>query len=648
MKKNLLTLTLIGVCFFANAQLTYLGDAAKVTISDNTLLYSGGGFKLVGTAQMNVVGDVMVVSGTSGDSFEVDNTSDFRLKYVSSTQYGQLYVNGIPQNQITGKVNKEYVESPHGTTGRQQVALPFYNYSITDLQTTLPHINISNSALTATGRWNKRSVFKWNNATAAFDQLTTANSNISVGKPTDYYILSRRNYDGSIAWDPTVARTFKGTPVSDISGDTSLTLSGALSTNVFGTNGANKNSYNELYNSYLDDPFVTNKWGTDYGLNVYQHGNPFLTNIDLSYIKKGTTNLNDDDENAIGNLNGIYYYTSSIQNNSFGTKYGSATGVKITFDGSGNPVGALMVGSTPGTSETGAAGANYLVIKPMQEFVLKLNNNTSQNLKFNKTRRFAQTARTSSTYSTTAARRSTTPSVTKQLAVVLYDANDVELGRTFYVVNKDATTGYAPDEARMQATSDVVSIYTKEEQLAGGADTNTNYGLQINEANEDDYVGKEIPLVINDANASKLKFYIIEGSELLSEGSDLSNGKSFYFNNNGVFTKLSSGSTIPVENTNYVYGLYYEQPTGTLGSTELLKGQTIVAKKDSGYIVRFDKNWKSADIEIYSVAGQLIHSAKKVSTSNDYSLPIDNSLNGVYVVKIRSESGEIVTKKIIK
>ena len=95
-------------------------------------------------------------------------------------------------------------------------------------------------------------------------------------------------------------------------------------------------------------------------------------------------------------------------------------------------------------------------------------------------------------------------------------------------------------------------------------------------------------------------------------------------------------------------GLYYEQPAGVLGTSELLRGQTVVAKKDSGYVVRFNKNWKSADIEVYSVSGQLLHSAKKVSTYNDYQLPLDNSVNTVYVVKVKSENGEIVTKKIIK
>lgn len=657
MKKNLLTLASLMLCSIASAQLTYVGDAALMHIQDQALVYSGGGVKLDGTAKVTNIGDFMIVS--SSDNFEVAATADFRLKYVSPGVYGQLYIKDMPQGQITGKVNKEYVDVKHGSTGRQQVGLPFYNYSITDLQASLPHINVGNSALTATGRWNKRSVFKWNNATSAFDQLTSALTT-SIGKPTDYYLLSRRLYDGTEIWNTTLTnenpnvdlqgyapanggdlysantmkKIFKGVPVSDTDlTNTSVNLSGSF-TGSFGTNGVAKNAYNELYNSYVDDPFVTSNWIGDYGKNIYQHGNPFLTNVDLSLVKKGTTAT--DDENAISNLNGIYYYTSGIENSIKGTSYTSTTGVKVTFDSSG-----VIVGGQP----------NDLVIKPMQEFLIKLADNSAQTLKFNKTRRFAQTARNEATsYSVSAARTSSSASkvVTKQLGVVLLNANDEEIGRTFYVVNSDAITGYAPNDARMQATSDNSSIYTKEEQLTGGADVNTTYGLYINEANEDTFQGKEIPLVINNSSATKLKFFLIEGGKVLEDNNGLSNGKSFYFSENGNFTKLNSGSTIPVSNTNYTYGLFYEQPEGTLATGELLRGKTVVAKKDADYVVRFNKSWKFADIEVYSVSGQLLHSAKKVSTVSDYQLPLGNSVNTVYVVKVKSDNGEIITKKIIK
>ncbi len=653
MKKKLLIAACISACFSAKSQLLFVGDGALVHIQDEALVYNGGGVKLDGTAKVNNIGDIMVV--TSGEYFDVASTSDFRLKYVSPSIYGQLYIKDMLQNNIRGKINKEYVAASHGATGWQQTGLPFYNYSITELQATLPHINVTNTALNSVGRWNPRTVFKWNNNLAVWDQLTSAMTT-SVGNPTDYYILSRRNYEGGIVWNPEITtendlgatdnlagtstsasafaintkkKIFKGLPVSDAGLDTTVTLKDAFS-GSYGTNGTGVNKYNERYNTYIDDPFVTNKWSLDYGKNNYQYGNPFLTNIDLSLIKKGTTSS--DDENAISNLNGIYYYTT-VESSNNGVVFSSLSGVMVTFNIDGTPVGDV----------------DKLIIKPMQAFVMKLSSNSEQTLKFNKTRRFAQTARAETTqYAVTAARKASSSVVTKQLGVVLLDSNDKEIGRTYYVVSNEAVTGYAPETAKMQAVSDNTSIFTKEELITGGTDTNTTYGLYINEANEETFKGKKVSLAINNPDAAKIKFLISEEGKMISENNSLSNGKSFYFDDNGTLTRLTSGTTIPVTNKNFTYGLYYEQPNGSLGVNELTNGQTIIAKNGSDYFVRFNKNWKVADIEIYSATGQIIYSAKKVSTVSDYTLPINNSVNALYIVKVKSEKGEIITKKIIK
>ena len=663
MEKKLLTLSLVGLCAFVNAQLTYVGNDAIVHIQDEALVYSGGGVKLVGTAKVNTIGDFMVVT-TSG-KFEVASTADFRLKYSSPSVYGQLYLEGVPQGDgvttgIIGKVNKEYVEPIHGITGRQQVALPFYNYSIADLQSTLPFLNLTNSGLDTNGRWNKTSAFKWNNSSSAFDQLTTSLS--AVGKATDYYILPRRLNTSALtyAWDTTITvenptadldgtpdaagtinsmkKIFSGVPVSDQNvADTQVTLSGAF-TGQYGANGKAVNAYNERYNSYLDDPFVTPKWSTDYGRNVYQYGNPYLTNLDLSKINLNESN---GDDVYIPNIKGFFMYEAGILNSLAGTTYnngGGTTGRAVTFDSSDLPVGAVL---------------SDLMVKPMQEFIIKLFNNNPANINFNNLRRFSQTPRTAATYSLTAARLANSQakvsaSTTKQLMVVLTDVNGIILDKTFYVVNEDAKTGFSPEFATMQATTSSSSLFTREELSTGGADASATYNLYINEANEKDFAGKEISLVVNNANATKIKFFLIESGELLNEKAPLSNGKSFYFSNNGILTKINSGDEIQLSNNNFTYGLFYEQPAGVLGTSELLKGQTIVAKKDQGYIVRFNKNWKQADIEVYTSAGQLLHSAKKVSTYDDYKLPLDNVTNGVYIVKIKSNDGEIVTKKVIK
>ena len=101
MKKKILTLSLVGVCAFVNAQLTYVGNGALVHVQDKALVYSGGGVKLDGTAKVNTIGDFMVV--TPSQSFEVAPTADFRLRYSSPSVYGQLYISGIPPNSSANK-----------------------------------------------------------------------------------------------------------------------------------------------------------------------------------------------------------------------------------------------------------------------------------------------------------------------------------------------------------------------------------------------------------------------------------------------------------------------------------------------------------------------------------------------------------------
>ncbi len=85
-----------------------------------------------------------------------------------------------------------------------------------------------------------------------------------------------------------------------------------------------------------------------------------------------------------------------------------------------------------------------------------------------------------------------------------------------------------------------------------------------------------------------------------------------------------------------------------MGTNTALLGNTIIAKNVSDWVVHFSKNWKTANIEVYTAAGQLIHSKKNVSTSQDYIIPLNSQANGMFIVRAISDSGEAVTKKIVK
>lgn len=109
---------------------------------------------------------------------------------------------------------------------------------------------------------------------------------------------------GTANWDPsslTKVYSIKGVPVSE---SVSETLSNAGNNIDFGTDGTNYNAYFETYNSYLKDAWaVANNatWTTgNLGRNIYQFGNPYLTNLDLSQIVRKDGKLVGDG-NEIGN-----------------------------------------------------------------------------------------------------------------------------------------------------------------------------------------------------------------------------------------------------------------------------------------------------------------------------------------------------------
>ncbi len=65
-----------------------------------------------------------------------------------------------------------------------------------------------------------------------------------------------------------------------------------------------------------------------------------------------------------------------------------------------------------------------------------------QTINFNNLRRFAYTPRTSSSYSVNAARISQQKNTLKQLGIIALDAEGKEIGRTYYVVSKNAKSGH--------------------------------------------------------------------------------------------------------------------------------------------------------------------------------------------------------------
>jgi len=662
MRKNLFAISLIAAIYSVQAQniLVHLDDSAVTYVSEGTLLYSGGGFQTKGSGIIDIHGNVMI-DGASGDGFKTITTGGgdkfnggnivLRLNdptnYSTST-YGQLYVNGIKAIDLTGIVSKEYRTGRHGainTSYFQQIALPFAGKAFNTLSAEL-------GKAFSTLRYSKNEILSWNNTSVVSNHVTS----LSNTTPSNalYYMLGSKNNDldlstppsGLLAIPPTSTGsvyTLNGAPVrsEDL---TSVSLQGAGASVNFGTNGNNLNQYNEKYNSYVQDDFdnTTGVFIGTYGKNIYQFGNPFFTNIDLSRIgynePGGTGGLTDG--NNISNIWGIQYASGTTVSYPGGATFTTGA-LKQTYD----PVTRIPTGDI-----------NSLIIKPMQTFVIKLRDNTPQTLNFSTLRRFSSTARAETTdYSVTAARG--LPGTVKQLGVIALDATGKEIGRTYYVVTPNATTGHQTSGiTSIQAGAnggDVIGTF--EEALNGGYDYNyVNYWLYINEANENNFMGKNIKLMTYSPSVVKsYKFEIRENAEMITNGTHaLSSGIGFYYKaGNGIVQQAVQGAVIPV--TSEEYDLYYGEPNNIVlaaDETQTKISRTLVVYNPAidNYIVRFDPNWKKADIEVYDMSGKLVITKKSVDTSQDFVIELDKKIKNAYVVKVVSDKGEVVNTKILK
>lgn len=671
-KLFILKLILFNGIVFSQNILTYVGNSALVTVQSNTLVYNGGGLQTAGSAVVNNSGNIMI-NGVAADGLTIAPTTSFNLKFNGAQSYGQLYIKDIPQGNISGKVNKEFrADVNSGTTAKQQVGLPFFNYKISDLVSNITnspsntagnYLNVTNGSNNSAGRFSPSSVFKWNNAKARFDQIVSGGdlTTVNVGTALDYYIIPRRNSAGTEVWDAANTgnvTTFSGIPVSDITTVQSLSLTGAAAGISFGFNGSAANYFGEKYRTYLDDPFQSKtanggNWDTDYGKNLYQVANPFLTNIDLKYI--GQAETTNSDGNAIPNLQGVAYYTSGLTwTKASGTGYPSENN-----DGSSNGTAGrtIVMTASSGVFQAGDIGNNRLIIKPMGEFMIKLStdngSNTASKIDFTALRRFSNVSRNNTTDTTNPTSRTAdgtdipADKIVKQLAVIMYDSDSLEIGRTYYAISPSAITGNNPGNTLLQAyNGDDSIIYTKEENINGGEDANIFTKLYINEANEIDFKSKEVPLYINYTTSHYyLAFEVYEKGERMPNG--LSNGNHFYLKDSqGQLFKIDDGSSFSLSG-NQNLGLYYQKPDATLLAESVLASQTFIAKKDSHWVVRFAKNWNKATVEVYSVSGQLMSSKSNISTSTDYLIPVNYQAKGVFVVKATSEKGEVVIKKIV-
>lgn len=641
MKKNLLTLSVLALSLSSNAQIiTYVGDKSLVHVTKDALVYSGGGVKVVGTGVVDNSGNIMVV-GDANSKFETVATNgsnktdggNFILRITGNPtqnfRYGQLYIKGLAQSNITGIVDKEYRDEKHGTY--QQIALPFYNKSLSALGTELGRPFEDK-------RRSQKELLVWDNKKVRFDLLKTSESSATTvtaaraggSASTAYFAM------GALGFDPsTPNRTIKGIPYADA--NVSGILEGADKVN-FGSGGSARNYYGEPYNTYLQDGFdaSTGEWQGNYGKNIYQFGNPFLTNLDLSQLK---THFRD--------LQGVRVAPIDVTTIDKGATF-SKSFRYITYTG--------LSGSSVGTSIP-VGDIDNAIIKPMQTFVIKLSRGNATPLDFSSLRRFAYKAATGSFSKVTSSKRGiSVASSVKQLAVIAQNSKGEEIGRTYYVVYAGGVTGQ-PKTATTQVTASGNVIGTFEENKNGGIDESlqSTYWLYINEANEKDFKGKDILLALYSEDVKSLKFKIHENAQPLRDGqSVLTSGESFYINiGDNKPVQITNGKEIPVTvSESAAFSLYYGVPTTLAVVDEKIEkpSETFLAYDAavSAYRLVFDKLWKSAKVQVFDMTGKLILSQDNAKTSTDFVIHLPQETHGAYIVTAVSETGKKFTQKIVK
>lgn len=500
MRKNTgLLLFVFASTLSINAQniTTHVGENVVLSIVDNSLFYNSGGFETKGNGKVEVFSNIMLEAKSPSDLFRTigGTNENFFLRLSDknnwqTSKYGQLFITGFDQSQITAIINKEFASIKHGDY--QQSAIPFFDKEFSSLNSELES-SFNNV------RWTKKEILKWNNFNVRFDGsiipsgTITSNSTPGIAiNLTDKTKLSDRTAYYALGtasgYNSENVHTIKGIPFAD-----ELIINLIPSPVNFGTNGNSTNIYREKYNTYISDVFEVTPFTGTYGKNFHQFSNPFMTNIDLSLIGIDETlhGATISDENTIENIWGILINPSNVvYNNTSGTTSTYSSSQIVTFDSNQIPVGNV----------------DALIVKPLGTFKIKLRDNTPASLNFDNLRRFSMLPRNKEIdYSVTANKNSI--NTVKQLGITVLDSNYKPLGETYYTVAPHFVSGkiLSPSISSVQAiTGSENIISTKEENLN---ETNS-YNLYINEANELNYAGK--PIELNVLGGKFLKFEIRE------------------------------------------------------------------------------------------------------------------------------------------
>ncbi|TWP27808.1 hypothetical protein ETU08_07215 [Apibacter muscae] len=707
MKIKFIPLLLLG-SIFVEAQITST-NGASVYVSPNTLVYSTGDVKVSNTSGVFTNEGNIEISGGTITSSSADK---FVLTYTDTSNYGQLIIKSATAagskadagdtKEITVQKNLLERITDELTAQKSQInfGVPFVNYTFSQLTKDITgNDNVTPPSLPCappwqegaraycynkSQLWNSHPLFVWNyNNRLRWDPYDKNQSHLELGKR---YIVRSEIFKGVNPSSFTGVTNFKGIPyVAGQKENIPNSLPYQIVENYNFGNGIRESAYGVRYYTYLEDPFALKELETP--------GNKFSATTTNEELEK------------VGFANNILYatnpYTSNLNlatlTNNFDGMIGAAVSRGVTVYSQANSrEDALfyLVTRTVGGQLTGDID-QVTIIPPMSTFIIKTNpENNKTNLDL-----FSQNASLAQTFdypkkpissTVTAASKTKVSSFSSSQVEDLYQLNLImsvedKISNTYLATADEFTTGQFNDvEASLPFDGDVfTSVYTIPESKEGGINPGfENSKLYINTMN----VASSkvaIPVGVNISGEDKGKRFTFT-SELRLNQVPLSMNETNYPNPDAKFYFHDKATNIVKEiDQNFTYSVNLEDSTndrfeifwsdsGLISSEEVTNDDNIindtvvddnnnslnnsntinstsVYKSGSDYKVRFNSNWKKADITIFNVVGQLISNEKNVNTQIDYLLPIFDSYSSVYVVVIvNSITGEKIIKKIVK
>ncbi len=619
-----------GIAFAQDANI--VGNM-KVKVEPNTLFYFGENLNLNQNVTENKVieneGNIKIDGNLTNAHVTGEN---FVSTWINKDSYGQVIIN---ESSTAGKLAMEKGKIDPAAFAWGQFAIPFAYTNAQEAMQNLFGVDYTSS----TNRYNA-SMMVWNNNKPRWDHLNAS----SILKPGDYVILNLSADEGNVlgAMNTNDVLIYKGAPTNKVHSIT------GISSNFYQTIGnewndwrSKQNYYNEKYHTYIEDHL--RDLDTDpanYGKHSYQFGNPYTSNIDLSLF-------------ADSNLIGVFKFGNLDWNIDSGSSTDVDAAKKATYNGT-----------------IWAGDAEALIAKPFEPFVLTYaDGNIPASFNFNDMMKtFSMTSNANglnqpsplvpgqSNYQTEGVNNADF----YQLRLNLYDENDAFTGNRIFVVVTNGIENGTPNnlESEYSDFGNRNGFYLAQENAEGLPVNSSARKMDINTVNLD-FENKPIPLFFNreagDSNGYYLKADLFYGSifnQLEEENYSDQNSFYFYDQTEDIFIPITSDFNYYI-GPDDIYGekiryeLYWNvNPDDRLGLGEELTGHTIVYKDQLVHKVRFNQNWNTAEVKVFDLSGRNILTYNNVDTKTDLTIKLD--VSGVYFVRIKADTGEVYTQKILK